>query len=114
MFKRASRIAGFYGCTWRANCSQRSKGKNEPGRCNGSGGAGAIGIAGSVRRGKQEVGDLEIVCIPRRIWEMDGGPSELFPGEPRLARDPGVVPVREETDLYRLLGLEWRVPENRR
>ena len=45
---------------------------------------------------------------------MDGGPSELFPGEPRLARDPGVVPVREETDLYRLLGLEWRVPENRR
>ena len=35
-----------------------------------------IEVAGSVRRKKAEVGDLEIVCIPRRLLNLFGEPGD--------------------------------------
>jgi len=39
-----------------------------------------VEIAGSVRRGKEEVGDIEIVCMPKRPFDLLGMPAGASEG----------------------------------
>lgn len=39
-----------------------------------------IEIAGSIRRKKSEIADIEIVCIPKRESDMFGAPAEVCEG----------------------------------
>jgi len=46
-----------------------------------------IEIAGSIRRKKPDCGDVEIVCIPRKVSIM----GDLFPGHDCKVRDPEFI-----------------------
>jgi DNA polymerase/3'-5' exonuclease PolX len=72
-----------------------------------------IEIAGSIRRQKADVGDIEIVAIPKTVTDGD-----LFGGAGRPRRMDGMlcskahkVPVREERDLFDLIRLPWVDPK---
>jgi DNA polymerase/3'-5' exonuclease PolX len=55
-----------------------------------------IAVAGSIRRRKPEVGDIEIVAIPSMGFDLFGDPSGslLDPRLERLARDGVLEPIR--------------------
>lgn len=55
-----------------------------------------IAVAGSIRRRKPEVGDIEVVAIPLRVLDMFGEPSGsmLDPRLERLVRDGELVPIK--------------------
>lgn len=73
-----------------------------------SAGCDRIEIAGSVRRGKADVGDIEIVCIPAHgvgLFPDQCGPSRLDPILVRLLRAGRLLQPTLDGDRQKMFGI---------
>ena len=65
-----------------------------------------IEIAGSLRRKREMVGDIELVAIPKRLTNLIGEPMETTEVDNLLARWP--VDLHKNGQKYKAFSLEWR------